>query len=165
MQVKELESKLKEREQQLEAILLHSADKLRATPNDRKSFFDECMSESDAPILRSSNSNNRPMSHGSVLLRGPDSLHEIRRKREKRSASFGESENSIVVLPVSLLEKKSLPTELTRPRQLDPSRELGRHTRTSKAVTATQRNFTHSRINREQLGGKERDKTRATWNR
>ncbi|XXG49107.1 hypothetical protein AAC387_Pa02g3376 [Persea americana] len=164
LKVKELESKLKECELQPEPILLHSADELRATPNDGKSFYDECMGESDHHILRSSNSNNRPMSHGSVLLRGPDSLHEIRRKREKRSSSFGESENNMVVVP-SLLEKKPVPTESTRPRQLDQSRALGRLTRTSRAVTGTQKNFTLNRINREHIGVKDRDKTRATWTR
>ncbi|KAF8377407.1 hypothetical protein HHK36_030784 [Tetracentron sinense] len=156
--VKELEDKL--REQQTESsLLLHSADKPRATPNEGKAWLrEESICEIDPQILRSSNSINRPLSQGSVLLRGTDSLREIRRKRETRS---GEMENSFMV-PTSFLEKK-VPTELNKTRQIDPSKALARVTRTTKSVT--QRPLSYNRINRDQVQGlKERDNKRV-WSR
>ncbi|XP_077233526.1 di-glucose binding protein with Kinesin motor domain-containing protein isoform X2 [Tasmannia lanceolata] len=161
--VKELENKLKEREQQSESILLLlSADKSRDTPNDRKTLpIDDSTAEYDPQILRSSNSINRPTNQTSVLLRGSDSLHEIRRKREIRSGVVGESENNTN----NIIPAKVVPSEFNRHRQIDSTKAFGRITRTSKAVTTTQKVFPYNRINRDQVASiKERDKTRG-WSR
>ncbi|KAF8411339.1 hypothetical protein HHK36_003886 [Tetracentron sinense] len=158
--IKELQDKLREREKQAECMLLHSADKSRVTPNEGKSWSrEESICEIDPQILRSSNSTNRTMIQGSVLLRGSDSLREIRRKRESRS---GETENNFMA-PTSSFEKKVvLPTEFNKVRQTDQSKIFARGTKTTKPA---QRPFSYSRIDRDQVQGiKERDSKRF-WSR
>ncbi|CAL9757073.1 unnamed protein product [Musa acuminata subsp. burmannicoides] len=160
--VKELENKLREqKEEQDSMLLLQSADRSRiATPIEGRSFSsNESTSHTDPQILRNSNSLNKPMtSQFSFLLKGVESLHEIKRKRDYRSASV-ENEN---VISASLVEKKMAPTELIRTRKVDPAKAYGRLTRTTKVIT-TQKLFLHGRNKKEQQDGaaREKDKTRA----
>ncbi|XP_073102043.1 kinesin-like protein KIN-14E isoform X2 [Elaeis guineensis] len=147
--VKELESKLREeRDQSKSMSLLHSNDALKfATPTEGKAFSrDESTSETDPQILRSSNSINKPLTGpGSILLRGADPLHEIKRKRELRNAMVGKSENNITT-PTTIVEKRVQPSELGKVRKIDPAKAFGRLTR---KVVATQKVFPHSRNNLE----------------
>lgn len=134
-----------------------------------KSFSrEESANESDHQILRSSNSINKPItSKESILLRGAETLHEMKRRRESRSSLYGEHENSIVVSSAVAEKKKVLQSHSIRVRRIEPSKALGRLTRTSKVVT-TNRMFPHSsRISKEppQGGGvKEKEKIRG-WAR
>lgn len=144
-------------------LLLQSADRSRiATPIEGRSFSsNESTSHTDPQILRNSNSLNKPMtSQFSFLLKGVESLHEIKRKRDNRSASV-ENEN-VIVPSASLVEKKMAPTELSKSRKVDPAKAYGRLTRTTKVIT-TQKLFLHGRNKKEQQDGaaREKDKMRA----
>ncbi|KAF5454378.1 hypothetical protein F2P56_024049 [Juglans regia] len=173
-EVNELQRKLKEQEQNSESCLLHQKikeleDKLRvqeqqsqgihdctdhavraSTP---KTFIrDEFMNEIESRILRSSNSINRPLSQGSTLQKGSDSLHEMRRKRDFRNADV---ENHIFVSS-SLNDTKVS-------RKSDPPK-IARVMRTTKLVTATQGPLTHKRTSRDHNQGiKERENKKKIW--
>ncbi|KAH9712654.1 kinesin-like protein KIN-14R [Citrus sinensis] len=157
--IKELEDKLKEQEQQFQCRLSRDfADLIKSTPNEVKTSKrdDEVMSDIDLRILRSSNSVNRPMSHGSILPRGNGHQHETRKKRDSRS---GETENNNILKSSSYENKK---------RKSDPPRVAAtRVMRTAKPVTATiQGPSVHKRINRDQVQGiKERDTKKKIWSR
>lgn len=159
-QIKELEDKLREQEQQLQHRLSHEfTDFVKATPTEAKSTNsirdDEPINEPELRILRSSNSVNRPMSHGSILPKGNE---VVRKKRESRS---GEAENIIMtnLTSTSLYDNKK--------RKSDPPRFARGLTRATKTVTATtQGAVTHKRINRDHgLGIKERDAKKKIWSR
>ncbi|XP_058081132.1 kinesin-like protein KIN-14E isoform X2 [Magnolia sinica] len=161
--VKELNNKLREQERQSESMILDSADKSRATPNEGKGLSESTSNKSNLNILRSSNSFNR-MNQGPITLSGPNSDHQIRRKRERRSGAVGKSENNDMSYTSSFIEK-DLPSELKRLRHIDSTKAMGRITKTSKAAaptTTTQKLFSRNKINRQhQVGGiKEREKTR-----
>ncbi|XP_058069432.1 kinesin-like protein KIN-14R [Magnolia sinica] len=148
--ITDLENKLKEQYQHQSMLLPHPT--LQSTPIDRRSVpHIESINGTDLLVLRSSDSINRPMSQPSALLRGADSLHEIKRRRERRSgSSLGDYENNntnIIVPPPPLLDKKPFPTELSRP-SLDPAKAFKRLTKTSKPVTTSnaQKLFPHSRV-------------------
>ncbi|XP_021832256.1 kinesin-like protein KIN-14R [Prunus avium] len=146
--IKELQDKLREQEKQSEF-----ADAVRATPNEGKTCIrDEIMNDAEACILRSSNSLNRPMSQGSISLRGNDSVREMRRKREFKS---GETEN-IIRLPNSFNDNKV--------RKSDPPK-IARITRTAKPATATQGPSVNRRFSRDQIQVKERDTAKKIWSR
>lgn len=157
--IKELEDKLNEQEQQFQCRLSRDfVDLIRSTPNEVRASKrdDEVMSDIDLRILRSSNSVNRPMSHGSVLPRGNDHQHETRKKRDSRS---GETENNNIHKS-SLYENKK--------RKSDPPKVAAtRVMRTAKPVTTTiQGPSIHMRINRDQVQGiKERDAKKKIWSR
>lgn len=145
-----LEDKLRGQENQLQCTQVF-ADVIRVTPHEAKTRIrDEIMSDVDPCILRTSNSLNRRVSQGSTLLRGNDSLHEKRRKREFKS---GETEN-IHRLSTSLYDNKA--------RKSDPPK-IARITRLVKPVTATQGPLIHKRINRDQVQVKERDTKKKIW--
>lgn len=152
MKVKELEQEHRE-----EMLPLNSIDTLRtATPTDRRaSSRDEPTSEVDPRILKSSNSvDKQVVGHSSVLLKGRESLHEIKRKREAEN-SFG--------LPITSVEKKMMvPIESNRTRKIDPAKAFGRLTRGSKGGPTQKVSF--GRINKEeqqQGGAKEKDRARS----
>ncbi|KAK9284924.1 hypothetical protein L1049_024105 [Liquidambar formosana] len=153
--IKELEDKLREKEQKSRMLTLDSADVSRATPNEGKLCSrDVFMCDTESHILRSSNSMNRPMSQGSILLRGIDSLHDIKRKRDSRSS---ETENNAIVSN-SLNDRKA--------RKSDPPKPIARVTRTAKPVITAQRPFTLNRISRDQVQGiKEKDNKKKIWSR
>ncbi|XP_062145480.1 kinesin-like protein KIN-14R [Alnus glutinosa] len=152
--IKELENKLRVQEQQLQCT--HDCtDAVRATPNEGKTCIrDDFMNEIEHRILRSSNSLNRSLNQGSV--RGNDSLHETRRKRDQlRSA---DTENNIF-LPSSLNDSKLS-------RKSDPPKIATRVMRTTKLVTTAQGPLTHKRTSRDQVQGvKERDTKKKIWSR
>ncbi|XP_004289515.1 PREDICTED: geminivirus Rep-interacting motor protein-like [Fragaria vesca subsp. vesca] len=155
--IKELEDKLREQEKQLTEEKLRSqctqvlTEMVRATPHEGKSRIrDEIMNDVDPCILRTSNSLNRRMSQGSTLLKGNESVHEKRRKREFKS---GETEN-FHRLSTSLYDNKS--------RKSDPPK-IARITRPVKPVTATQGPLIHKRIIRDQVQVKERDNKKKIW--
>ncbi|WOL05676.1 kinesin-like protein KIFC3 isoform X1 [Canna indica] len=158
--VKELENKLREQREEPECILLlQSADRSRTgTPAGRKvSLGYESTSESEPQILRNSNSINKPLtSQVSIFLKGVESLHEIKRKRDRKSVSSEDNENYFA--PAN--EKKITPIELNRTRKIDPTKAYGRITRTAKIAT-TQRLFPHSRIKKEQQADRSRTGTPA----
>lgn len=153
MQVKQLEQRHREeREHQIECIFssnpnLNSIDALRtATPADgRASSRDETMSDIDPQILRCSNSiNGQVVGHSSALLKGRESLHEIKRKRE--------SENSFGMHITSADKKMMVPTESSRGRKIDQTKALGRLTRVSKGGGVASQ--------KPQVGVKEKDRIR-----
>lgn len=169
----ELESKLQGGREQSNAKILfdytNESSRTTTTPMEGKSFSrEESANESDHQILRSSNSINKPITmKESILLRGAETLHEMKRRRESRSSLYGEHENSIVVsTAIAEKTKKVLQSHSIRVRRIEPSKALGRLTRTSKVVT-TNKIFPHSRISKEppQGGGvKEKERIRG-WAR
>lgn len=147
---------------------MYSAVKSRFTSKDEVQLCGEYMNEVDSQILKSSNSANRPPTKESDLLKGLQSLGDIRRKRASTS---GETENNYG-LSNSLLEKRRLQAEPKKAKQMpnaldkasEPSKPLARITRTAKPV-ASQRLSSHNRLNRDQaVALKERDKVRG-WSR
>ena len=151
-QIKELEDRLKEQEQQLQCALARDfADVIRATPNEGKCRSDdEFTSEAEPHILRSSNS----ISHGSKQPRVSDSLHETRKKRYSKSC---ETENNMVI-SASMNDKRA--------RKSDPPK-IARVVRTAKpSIVAAQGPLIHKRINRDQVqAAKERDSKKKIWSR
>lgn len=119
----------------------------------------------DPPSLRilSYNGSNRAMNTESEsdLLKGTDSLRELRRKRRTQSRG---SENNILS-SASLLEKKSLTAESNTPRHVDSSRSIARITRCTKTASTAQRaSFFNSKTNRDQVaGGKENGSKLKVW--
>ncbi|XP_042493204.1 kinesin-like protein KIN-14R [Macadamia integrifolia] len=149
--VKKLEDKLREREQKDSMLLLNPTGKSGvATPTEGKAQSrEESMSEIDPQILRSSSSINRPMNHGSVLLRGTEPLHEIKRKRDIQS---GEVENNS-----SLVKKSS--SSINRPmnqgsvllRGTEPHHEIKRKRDTQSGEVENNSSLVKKRV-RTELG-------------
>ncbi|XP_048226914.1 kinesin-like protein KIN-14R isoform X2 [Ricinus communis] len=146
--IKVLEEKLREHEQGECISKLWSAEKLGATPIQTTSSR---LGDVDSSNRRSLSASNRSMNQGSLLLKGPDSLREVRRKRDIPSKG---TENNFL-LATSLLEKKTSSPQISKLRHLDPSKVLSRITRNAKPTingqTAYSRNNT--RINRDQVTG------------
>lgn len=158
-QMKELEEKYKEREQQWQQTHRNvEAVKAAATPEIvRSRVDDECQNEIDARILRSSNSVNRQTNQSSALLKGNDSTQQMRNKRQFRS---NEVENHYAMPMTSLHERK-----ITR--KSDPPRivRTGRLT-TKPPIVASQAPLSHKRAStsRDQAQGvKERDSKKKIW--
>ncbi|KAJ9177490.1 hypothetical protein P3X46_012706 [Hevea brasiliensis] len=147
--IKELEDKMREQEKQLQCMQTQDfSGAARATPIAGKTCIkdDEFLSEIESHVLRSSNSINRPLSHGSALPKGNETLlHDNTRK--KRQSRSGEIENNII-------SRKSDPPKIIRVM------------RTAKPVTAAPGPLTQKRINRDQGQGiKERDSKKKIWSR
>ncbi|XVF64919.1 hypothetical protein PTKIN_Ptkin09bG0205200 [Pterospermum kingtungense] len=140
--VNELDQKL--RQQQEETTLpVYSAERSQGTPITTQATMMQTMPGIDPPSLRSLNSNSRTMDMGSELLKGTDSLRELRRKKQMQSKG---SENNLL-LSSSLLEKKMISTESNKTRQIDPSRALARITRSTKSVNTVEKSLSSNRIN------------------
>ncbi|KAK9162820.1 hypothetical protein Syun_003722 [Stephania yunnanensis] len=168
--VQELEEKQRHRVRQSETLPLSNfGESSRFAQNEGKvRLSEESMCEHNLQILQSSDSINCP-SRESDLLRGIDSLREVRRKRESRS---GENENNCCttilnekkIVQIESKKLRQVPGELDSGRQVCNAKPLERLTRTIKPVTS-QRQFSHGRTNRDQaLGTKDREKTRI-WSR
>lgn len=144
-QIKMLEEKLRQHEQQGECVPIPcSAEKLGATP---MSLGRETTCDVDPLSQRSVNSSNRTMNQGSILLKGTDSLRELRRKRDIQSKG---TENNFF-LSNSLLEKKALSAESNKARHLDPSRALARIARSTNPVSSTRKAYSNTnRITKDQ---------------
>jgi kinesin family protein C2/C3 len=161
-QMKELEEKYKEREQQWKQTHCYvEAVKMAATPDIGKSrTSDECPNEIETRILCSSNSVNRQISQDSVLIKGNDSNHQIRNKRHLRS---NEIENHFLLPSSSLRDRK-----ITR--KSDPPPKISRIGKitTKPTAVASQAPLSHKRAStsRDQAQGvKERDSKKKIWSR
>ncbi|KAK0576133.1 hypothetical protein LWI29_012375 [Acer saccharum] len=179
--VKELENTLKERTQEFEVhsgILqqkivelelklrqqgaLCSAEKFRSTPLNPRISRVENIHDMDPPSLRCLNSNEGNQTMGSSdLLKGTDSLRELRRKRQSQSKG---TENNFL-LSASFLEKKSVvSSETSKARHVDPSKAFARITRSAKPVSCNQRGSSNNKTNRDQvIGSKEGSNRLKLW--
>ncbi|XP_059644265.1 kinesin-like protein KIN-14R [Cornus florida] len=160
LKIKELEDTVKELEQQLECNRtvdsIASTRTTATTPLESKCHHvrDEITNGAEHNILRNSNSINHRMSQGSNLLKGNDSLHNVRRKRLSKNS---ETEN---ISTSSLNDSKGS-------RQSDPPKPFSRITRTAKPLTNAQRpSSAHNKTSRDQVQGiKERDSKKRIWSR
>lgn len=162
MQIKELEEKLREQEQQLAAakMLSESMNTLKSTPMENKvpPVREEMTNEAEHRVLRSLNLANRRGSHGSALVKENDSGHEVRRKRLSRNI---EVENNGGGLP---------PTASDHPyktRRSDPPKPAtGGVSRTTKPSLTGTRPVARVKTTRDPVPGiKERDSKKRMWNR
>lgn len=144
--IKVLERKLKEQQHQEHMLTQcqYSAGKLGATPNESKILRAESMGDIGPIGMRILQSGNRTSNHGSGLLKGTDSLREIRRKQIQSKGS----ENNIL-LSASLLErKKSSSDELEKSKNATSSKALARFTRSIKPVSTVQPVISNGKVNR-----------------
>ncbi|XP_059631235.1 kinesin-like protein KIN-14R isoform X2 [Cornus florida] len=144
--IKELEEKLRQQEQEGENMPVCSSQNSKATPKVRKSWSTpEAITDTDPRSLRALKSSNRSVNQGSVLLKGTDSLRELRRKRDNQSKGI---ENNFS-LSCPFVERKLLPTETNgKTRHIDPSKAFARVIRTTKPLPTAQRLISSSRFNR-----------------
>ncbi|KAK2978742.1 hypothetical protein RJ640_003901 [Escallonia rubra] len=151
--IKELEEKFREQDEHLACSLLVGSTTSRSTPPEGKRLArDSFVSGAEHFVLRSSNSTNRQTSQGATLLKGNETLHDIRRKRLSRNS---ETEN---FTPNSLNDNKG--------RQSDPPKPFARVTRTVRPVTTSQRPVTTSRTSAVTAqGNKERENKKRMWSR
>ncbi|KAL9450117.1 hypothetical protein AB3S75_011945 [Citrus x aurantiifolia] len=162
--IAELEEKLRKKEEYATAYCF--GEMPVTTPyNATVSRVETTIDDMDPPSLRILNHNgsNRAMNAESEsdLLKGTNSLREIRRKRQTQ---WRGSENNIL-LSASLLEKNSLTAESNKPRHVDSSRAIARITRSTKTASTAQRaSFFNSKTNRDQVaGGKESGSKLKIW--
>ncbi|KAH9690259.1 kinesin-like protein KIN-14R [Citrus sinensis] len=162
--IAELEEKLRKKEECATAYCF--GERPVTTPyNATVSRVETTIDDMDPPSLRILNHNgsNRAMNAESEsdLLKGTNSLRELRRKRQTR---WRGSENNIL-LSASLLEKNSLTAESNKPRLVDSSRAIARITRSTKTASIAQRaSFFNSKTNRDQVaGGKESGSKLKIW--
>lgn len=170
-QMKELEDRYREREQQWQQTdSFVDATVKAATPDVGKSCMsEECPSEIETGILRCSDSENRQISQGSSLFKGNDSTHKIsqgslfkendstHKIRSKRS----NDENNFV-MPSSLLHDRRVA------RKSDPPKIVRGLRPTPRPVTANLAPVSHKRAStsRDQVQGiKERDTKKKIWSR
>ncbi|KAM7516912.1 hypothetical protein LguiA_006495 [Lonicera macranthoides] len=172
LHLKKLEEKLKQDHPQHQPVCLPtscSSEKFRVTPNERKAWSTVQTPPllSDNQRLRSLRSNNRLESQqgSSILLKGTDSLRELRRNRDIQSQ--GIENNFLLSGAGSSLVEKVVPTGSSKvARQIDSSKAFARVTRTTKPFSVAQRSIASNRINREQVPGvKERDHNTRLWSR
>lgn len=163
-QIAELEEKLRKKEEHTTAYCF--GEMPVTTPyNATVSRVETTIDDMDPPSLRILNHNgsNRAMNAESAsdLLKGTNSLRELRRKRQTQ---WRGSENNIL-LSASLLEKNSLTAESNKPRHVDSSRAIARITRSTKTASIAQRaSFFNSKTNRDQVaGGKESGSKLKIW--
>ncbi|GMI82773.1 MALECTIN DOMAIN KINESIN 2 [Hibiscus trionum] len=131
----ELDPKLRqEQEETMRPGLSYSAEKSKETKYGI-----------DHTSLRSLNSNGRrTKEEGSDLLKGTESLRELRRKKQVQSK--GTENNSL--LSSSLLEKK-----VSSETKDYPSRALARVTRSARSVTTVEKGLSSNKINQDQGKG------------
>lgn len=153
MQIKELEEKVRQKEQEMQGKLIQDyADGIRATPTIGKTGLnDGNLVEIEARILRSTNSVNRPVSQGSVL--GYESLHDRTRKRNSRS---GETENFLPNVSSDKRGRKSDPPKVAK-----VTRPVKPATNANGPFTGTSRRFSRDQVQ----GPKEKDNKKKIWSR
>lgn len=158
--IKELEEKLRKQEQQECVLPACSADKSGATPSETRAWSrGQTLGEIDPPCLRSLNSGNQTTNQESVLLKGTETLHKIRRRRELHS--MGTENNFLFSSP--LIEKRILSSESNKGRHIDQSRAFSRLTRGTKPAS-TNRAFSGSKLYKDQLPGiKENNNKSKIW--
>ncbi|KAK3231093.1 hypothetical protein Dsin_002974 [Dipteronia sinensis] len=161
LQQKIVELELKSRQQGA----LCSAEKFRSTPLNPRNSRVENIHDMDPPSLRCLNSHegNQTMRiiGSSDLLKGTDSLRELRRKRHSQSKG---TENNFL-LSTSFLEKKSMvSSESNKARHGNPSKAFARITRSAKPVSCNPRESSNNKTNRDQvLGSKEGSNKLKLW--
>ncbi|GFY96061.1 di-glucose binding protein with Kinesin motor domain-containing protein [Actinidia rufa] len=154
--IKELQEKLRQQDEVSENVPpLFYSEKSKTTPSERKT-----LSTTESTLQRdyyslSVKSSNRSMSHGSVLLKGTNSLRELRRKGDLQSGGI---ENSLLFLAPSI-EKNLVPIESNKGRQIDPSKAFARVTRTTKPFPTAQRFSSSKQVS----GAKEKDTNTRVW--
>ncbi|KAL1833550.1 hypothetical protein ACET3Z_003201 [Daucus carota] len=153
----EQQFKRQAQEQQTGSTLVDSTNALRSNmPQEaNKSQRDESMIDAEHCILKSSNSMKRPMSQGSTLPKGRDSLIETRRRRLSRNS---ETENIA----------SNLRSGDTKGRQSDPLRPMSRTARITKPATVSQRPITNTRVtgrDQQTQGTKATESKKRVWTR
>ncbi|XP_061988594.1 kinesin-like protein KIN-14R [Rosa rugosa] len=144
--VKELEEKLRQQEQ-VHASLAFSTENSEATPNQTKECFrHETVADVNPLSQRSFSYSNQMTDHGSALLKVPESLHEIRRKREFRSKGH---ENNFI-LPATLTDGKMFSSEPNKGKS-GTQKALARITRSIKPASTTHKTFPNNRNDRDQV--------------
>lgn len=140
-----------------------SAEKSGPTPTETKAWSRvQILGEIDSPCLRNLNSVNRTINQESVLLKGTDTLHKIRRRRELQS--IGTENNFILSSP--LLNQRILSSEPNKAKNIDQSKALSRLTRSTKTDTTGHRAFSGNKPYKYQLPGiKENDNKLKIWQR
>lgn len=130
-QVKELEEKLREKEQE-HVIPTFSAEMLGAIPKERKTWSRrETIGEIDPLRRRSLSYNNQMTNQESVLLKGTDSLRDLRRRRELQTKGHEK-----FILPATSVDRKIFSAE-SRSEISGEHRALARITRSTKPPAAT----------------------------
>ncbi|XP_041018654.1 kinesin-like protein KIN-14R isoform X1 [Juglans microcarpa x Juglans regia] len=157
--IEELELKLRQQEQQEYMLPACSADKSGTTSNERKAWSRvQTPGQMDPPSLR--NSTNRAINQESVLLKGTDTLHQIRRRRGLQSIG---TENTFLASS-PLLDKRILSSESTKGRHIDQSKALSRLTRSTKPAATVHRAFSGSNLYKDQLpGNKDKNNKSKFW--
>lgn len=134
-----------------------SSEKSKDTPNERKTWSTHTpvgVMTQNRRILRSS---NQLPSHGSVLVKGTESLRELRRKQDARNRSGVEN----TYIPSSLVSASLIDEKVSGARHIDPSKAFARVTRSMKPFAVSR-----NRINKEQTQKvKERDVNTRVWSR
>nr|XP_033511856.1 kinesin-like protein KIN-14R isoform X1 [Nicotiana tomentosiformis] len=132
--IKELEDKIKEKEQQLACVPVIDSDanSLRSIPLESKE--ENLTSEIEQRILRSSNSLNRQACQQPNLLKGKDSVQQVRRKRLSTNS---ETENN-GILPTSSVHNRTEQDFLQEARRKRLSRN-GEAENNAAAVSASDR--------------------------
>ncbi|KAF3447269.1 hypothetical protein FNV43_RR12449 [Rhamnella rubrinervis] len=140
--IRELEVKLRQQEQAGE-LSVCSAEKSGSTTSDAIAWL-----RTETPLsTRNINSSDRMMNPESDLLKGTDSLRELRRRREWQSKG---TENNIL-LSTPLLDRKIPSTDSKIARPIDPSRALARVTRNTKPSSTAQRAISTNKSYRDQV--------------
>lgn len=192
-QIKELEDKIKDQEQQLARMVADSdaTKSLRSSPleSSKCPSRDDLTNDIEQRILKSSNAINRQASQGSNLLKGKDTVQQVRRKRLSTNS---EAENN-GVLPTSIQDRTeqdylqearrkrlsrngeveknvtpSISANDRRTRQSDPPRPVTRGMKPTTTTTTTnaQRPLIRNKTSRETVQAvKERDAKKRMWTR
>ncbi|XP_059460416.1 kinesin-like protein KIN-14R isoform X1 [Corylus avellana] len=159
--IKDLEEKLRRQEQEERVIQACSAEKSGPTPTETKAWSRvQTLGEIDSPCLRNLNSVNRTINQESALLKGTDTLHKIRRRRELQS--IGTENNFILSSPP--LNQRILSSEPNKAKNIDQFKALSRLTRSTKTDTTGHRAFSGNKPYKYQLPGiKEKDNKSKIW--
>jgi hypothetical protein len=142
-------------------LQVYSAEKSGAAPNETKAWSRvQTLGEMDSPCLRNLNSINRTINQESVLLKGTDTLHKIRRRRELQS--IGAENNFALSSP--LLNKRILSSEPNKAKNIDQSKALSRLTRSTKTDATGHRAFSGNKPYKYKVPGiKENDNKSKIW--
>lgn len=134
-----------------------SSERSKVAPSERKTWSTHTpvgVMTHNQRILKSS---NRLPSHGSALVRGTESLRELRRKHDAHNR--GGVENTFI--PSSAISDPSVDEKRPGARRVDPSKAFARLTRSGKSFAVTR-----NKINIEQAQRvKERDVNTRVWSR
>ncbi|KAJ7953501.1 Kinesin-like protein [Quillaja saponaria] len=163
--IKELEDKLSEQEEEWQFSHI-SVDTVKATPGPGEAVNssirrDEYPSEIEPRILRSSNSVTRRISQGSVPIKGINSFHQMRSKREFRC---NEIENNTIVGVSSSLHDTNRVARKSDPPKI--ARVVMRAAKPAIAAQGPLMSQKRTSTSRDQVPGiKERDSKKKIWSR